>query len=342
MKPRLHWMLSLLIGLGLLAGACTPAAAPAEPTAPPQPTAVPEPTADPAALRQAMLDAGYERFLTDMPGYYALKMDPFVAMLAEDPAPFVLDVRQPEEVEKDGHIPGAVLVPLRELGASLHMLPSFDTPIVSYCGSGWRCTIAITALGAMGWENVLSLKDNSFAGYRDAGYEVAPGLPPAAEHRSAASPDPVLVEVFDATLSQLPEGWGVVTPEALATELTEAPELILLDVRTQAEIDKNGAIEAENAVTLALEDLITGKAEWPTDKDAPIVSYCGSGHRSTIAMTILRSYGYSDVRSSEGRLHRLAGRRVPEGRGRAGPGRRVHGVPDRYGEVRHHRPGRRQ
>jgi len=42
------------------------------------------------------------------------------------------------------------------------------------------------------------------------------------------------------------------------------------------------------------------KADWPADLDAPIVVYCGSGHRSTIAMTILWTYGYTDVKSMRG------------------------------------------
>ena len=46
-----------------------------------------------------------------------------------------------------------------------------------------------------------------------------------------------------------------------------------------------------------LEEFIAQKAEWPADKDAKIVVYCGSGHRSTIAMTMLYSYGYTDVGS---------------------------------------------
>ena len=36
---------------------------------------------------------------------------------------------------------------------------------------------------------------------------------------------------------------------------------------------------------------------WPADTDAPIVIYCGSGHRSTMAMAMLWAYGYSDVLS---------------------------------------------
>ena len=42
------------------------------------------------------------------------------------------------------------------------------------------------------------------------------------------------------------------------------------------------------------------KDQWPAAQDAPIVVYCGSGHRSTMAMTMLWSYGYNDVRSLKG------------------------------------------
>jgi len=40
--------------------------------------------------------------------------------------------------------------------------------------------------------------------------------------------------------------------------------------------------------------------QWPADKDAEIVTYCKAGHRSTMAMTILRSFGYTNVRSLQG------------------------------------------
>ena len=39
---------------------------------------------------------------------------------------------------------------------------------------------------------------------------------------------------------------------------------------------------------------------WPDAKDAEIVVYCGSGHRSTMAMTILLTEGYTNVTSLKG------------------------------------------
>ena len=302
MKPRIHWLMTLVVALSLVLGACAPAAtAPAEPTAAPaQPTQATAPTEMPAVSTEAELDAGFSAFLGRMENYNALKMDPFVEMLAEDPAPFLLDVRQPDEVEKNGHIPGAVLIPIRELGQNLDKLPAFDATIVSYCGSGWRCTIAMTALGGLGWEHVFSLKDNSFTGYSEAGYEVAPGMPPEAPSLNAASPDPALVAVIDEALSNIPDGWGAITPEDLAAQLAENPDLILIDNRTPAEVEKAGSIEAEHSLAIPIEEFINMKSEWPADKSAPIVAYCGSGHRCTMAMTILWAYGYTDIHSLKG------------------------------------------
>ena len=42
------------------------------------------------------------------------------------------------------------------------------------------------------------------------------------------------------------------------------------------------------------------KDSWPNDLDAKVVVSCGFGHRSTMAMTILWGYGYTDVRSMKG------------------------------------------
>ena len=78
------------------------------------------------------------------------------------------------------------------------------------------------------------------------------------------------------------------------------PRSFLIDARTTGELEEKGIIEGENWVHIPLEEFIAQKADWPADKDAKIVVYCGSGHRSTIAMTILDSYGYTDVGSLKG------------------------------------------
>ena len=287
-----------------------PTEVPEEPTAVPEPTDVPEPTEEPAPTEEpepemaeldpTALDAGFETFLGGMEGYNTIGLEDLNLALAEDPPPFILDVREPVELEENGHIPGAVNIPLREVADNLQYLPSFDTPIVSYCGSGWRCTIALTMLEALGWENVKGLTGGSFGGWVDAGYEVVEGAAEAPMELNAAEPDPALVAAAQETLHNVPEGFGVITADDLNIAIAENPDLILIDVRRPAEVAENGAIDAPNVLFIPLEDFIANKDQWPADLEAPIVTYCGSGHRSTIAMTILWANGYTDVHSLKG------------------------------------------
>ena len=60
------------------------------------------------------------------------------------------------------------------------------------------------------------------------------------------------------------------------------------------------AVEGQELLAIPMESFIAEKAMWPADKDAEIVVYCGSGHRSTMAMTILLSEGYTNVTSLKG------------------------------------------
>jgi rhodanese-related sulfurtransferase len=53
-------------------------------------------------------------------------------------------------------------------------------------------------------------------------------------------------------------------------------------------------------IHIPLEEFIAQKDKWPADMDASIVAYCGSGHRSTMAMTMLWANGYTDVKSLKG------------------------------------------
>ena len=111
---------------------------------------------------------------------------------------------------------------------------------------------------------------------------------------------PALVAAMQEMLHNVPEGFGVITADDLNIAIAENPDLILIDVRTPEEIESKGYVDAPNVLFIPLEDFIANKDQWPEDLDAPIVTYCGSGHRSTIAMTILWSNGYTDVHSLKG------------------------------------------
>ncbi len=278
---------------------------PAEEPAVEEPEPTPEPVEEPVVEEPAMatvedLDAAYAPFLAGMEAYNTIGLEALNEALAADSPPFLLDVRNPGELEENGWIEGAVNIPLSELASSLEYLPSFDTPIVSYCGSGWRCTIALTMLEALGWEDVKGLKGGSFGGWLEAGYAYAEGEIPELVALNAAEPDPALVAVMQEALANMPEGFGGISNEDLNIALGENPDLIVIDVRTAGEVENNGYMDAPNLVFVPLEEMIAMRADWPADLNAPIAVYCGSGHRSTIAMSILWTYGYTDVLSLKG------------------------------------------
>ena len=78
-------------------------------------------------------------------------------------APFLLDVRQPEEY-RGGHIAGARLIPLGELAARLGELPK-DREIACICASGSRSVAAARQLMVAGY-TVINLTGGMMAWQR--------------------------------------------------------------------------------------------------------------------------------------------------------------------------------
>jgi rhodanese-related sulfurtransferase len=325
MKNKFYYLFSGLIVLSMLLGACasaTPATqepavaeteeAVVEPTTPPEPTPEPTEPPPPPEATEEELDAAYTTMLETMVKYNTTSADALLEAMATDQPPFLLDVRTAEEVEENGHIEGAVNIPLDQLAQNLELLPAFDTEIVTYCAGGWRATIAMTALNALGWNNVKALKV-AFADWVDAENPVVEGPAAEAEVLDAAQPDEGMVTTIDKMLTSMPKGYGGVTAEDLNLALAENPDMGLMDVRTSGEVEQKGYISVgeEDPIFVPLEEFIANKDLWPADKDAALNIYCGSGHRSTMAMAMLWSYGYSDVTSLKGGFGGWAGEGYP-------------------------------
>ncbi len=77
-------------------------------------------------------------------------------------APVIVDVRSPEEWAQDGHIEGAVLIPLPALGLRVDEIPR-DRPVVMVCRSGRRSQAACEALAQAGFDNVQNLAGGMIA-----------------------------------------------------------------------------------------------------------------------------------------------------------------------------------
>ena len=301
MSKKFQALLGLLMVFSLILGACAPAAETVATEAPVvEETQAPVVTEEPVVEQAPDLDTAFNDMLQNMSGFNTIKNDDLLVALTEDKPPFILDVRTAEEVAENGYMEGATNIPLNELAQHIDLLPSLDTPIVTYCGSGWRATIAMTALHGMGWTDVRALK-TSFADLAGAGFTIIQGTPEAMV-LDVANPDPALVAAADAYLTGIKDHgtkFGITTAELLNTALTENPDLVVMDVRTQTEVDEKGAVDAPNYIHIPLDEFVNRKAEWPS-QDADVAVYCGSGHRSTMAMTMLFAYGYNNVTSLQG------------------------------------------
>ncbi len=75
--------------------------------------------------------------------------------LAASPHPLVVDVRSSREWN-EGHVEGALNLPLSQLSDRLQELPS-DQPLIVYCASGYRSTIATSLIRREGRDEVLNL-----------------------------------------------------------------------------------------------------------------------------------------------------------------------------------------
>jgi rhodanese-related sulfurtransferase len=86
----------------------------------------------------------------------------------------LIDVREESEYAND-HLPGAI-----HLGKGIierdieELVPGLDTPLVLYCGGGYRSALAADNLQKMGYTNVLSM-DGGIRSWREKQYPLTRG-----------------------------------------------------------------------------------------------------------------------------------------------------------------------
>ena len=250
-------------------------------------------------------------FVTNLPadqGFYSIKSDKLNEMLAETPA-FILDVREPAEIEKAGYIAGSVNIPIRDLLQNLDKLPAKDQKIIITCASGHRGSLGMMALRLLGYTDVVNL-NGGVGGWVKAEFPVETGLPAAAEVVTATPEvDTARLAALDAYLSALPENFSGVSPVDFNTEIAGGTVPFILDVRTQAEWDADGHIDG--AVLIPINDLPANLAQLPTDKAAPILVLCKSAHRGAMTLMYLNFLGYTNVRNLFGGMNGWVAAELP-------------------------------
>jgi len=81
----------------------------------------------------------------------------------------LVDVREESEFAKD-HLPGAVHIGKGVIERDIEVrFPDLNTPMILYCGGGFRSALAADNLQKMGYTNVISM-DGGIRGWREKHY----------------------------------------------------------------------------------------------------------------------------------------------------------------------------
>jgi len=229
--------------------------------------------------------AVYEYTSTIPEGYMAVGDTTAFKDAVEASNAVLIDVRETGEYE-EGHMEGAVNIPLRTLGENLDKIPA-DTPVFVYCKSGWRAGLATSSLRMLGYDNVLAYPPG-WNGWTEAGEPVSTE---AATGETYEVPEiaPEMYTAVNDFLTTIPEGWlsaGDTEKVAAAIEAGSA----VLDVRTPPEYAE-GFIPT--AVNTPLREIPTFVDSIPTDTQ--VIEYCKSGWRASLAVPIYHVLGFDNV-----------------------------------------------
>ncbi|MEA2023147.1 MAG: rhodanese-like domain-containing protein [Actinomycetota bacterium] len=297
---RMHHvsLIGLLLALAMIAAACSSSS---EETTTTTTTTVAAATTTTVAPFD--LVASVDEYLSALPeGFQAIGDIQAFKDGVEASGALVIDVRTTAEYE-EGHIPGAVNIPLRTLAANVDKIPT-DTQVYVYCKSGFRAAQALSSLGMLGYTtNVLSYKPG-WNGWTEAGEEESTE---AVEATVVGAPDiePELLAAVDGFLSTIPEGFLSAGDAAAVQEAIDAGAF-LLDVRTADEYAKG---YLEGATNVDLRSLAKGIDGVPTDVN--VVSYCGSGHRAGMSVAALHVLDRANSKGYGGSYDSLVEAAIP-------------------------------
>lgn len=267
-------LIGLLLALAMIAAGCSSDDAADDTTTT---TAAPETTTT-TTVAAFDVPAAVDEYLSTIPeGFLAIGDVQVFKDGVEASGALVVDVRETSEYE-EGHIPGAVNIPIRTVTQNLDKIP-MDRQVYIYCASGFRAAQTLSALGMLGYDNVLSYKPG-WKGWTDAGEEVSTEEV-MAEVVGAPDVAPEMLAVVDAYMSTIPEGFNSAGDAATFLEAADAGAFVV-DVRTA---DEYAVGHVDGATNVDIRNLAKEIDMIPTDSNT--LAYCGSGHRAAMSLPAL-------------------------------------------------------
>ncbi len=187
---------------------------------------------------------------------------------------FLVDVRDATEYSKNGHIEGALNIPLSELEAKQIVLPKDKLIIVMCDGNNCRrSSYGVAALYKLGFRNLKNFKSGT-AGWKEAGYDLVNGAPPV-----------------------LPTIISEISCEELKNKMNSENNLFIIDIRSKEEYNAGHITNAQRFdYTSIKQSFRDGKI--PSDKE--LIIYDSTNLRARVATEELMTVNASNIKMLTG------------------------------------------
>jgi len=191
-------------------------------------------------------------------------MTPEAFEQAMDDGAQVIDLREPEAFA-GAFVPGSLNIPLDMLSAYGGYLLSYERPILLVADDPRDVSKAVVHFLRIGYDRVEGYLHDGLHGWETSGREL--------------------------------DGLSIITAGQLKKKLGTNDAPMILDVR---KIDEYRDGRLEDAVHMFLGELQDRIGELPQGR--PVVTFCGSGRRASIAASILRRHGVQTVSNNLGSM----------------------------------------
>lgn len=210
----------------------------------------------------------------------------------------LLDIRTFEEFEEHGWIAGRTVLPHGMVIFKItEVVPDKAAPIIVYCKKGKRSTLVAYQLHQMGYENVKYLEGGILVWKRKRFPTESSGVSKIAEDAVVPRGDLPTGKSAADFVAEANKAVRALNPTE-AKQRSEAPNAVILDIRTAEEIGSQGAIGG--AMVMEHGKVIFNIKKKVHDANSPIVVVCEKGGRSALIAQQLQEIGYKDVHHVKG------------------------------------------
>ncbi|MBN2654591.1 MAG: rhodanese [Nitrospirae bacterium] len=200
-------------------------------------------------------------------GHHTVSSPDFVHKNLKANTAVVIDLRAADAV-KQGHIDGAVAVPLAKLEDRDDFPAYRGAAIVFYADKESDVASAVKTIRDWGYKNVTGL-DGGLAKWKEKGYAIKSGdALPKIKYTRQYGPGEITIAEF--------------------VEAVQSGKAVVLDVRSK---DEAAAGAVKKSINIPADDIAARYNELPKDK--LIIVHCSTGVRAEMAYEILKEKGYN-------------------------------------------------